>query len=692
MQHIEAQRGKVGEEEEAGEGGVQFEVIEERIWIPVRDGTRLAATLYRPKSDEAFPAILEYIPYRKDDWYVPFDRHIHYYLARRGYIGVRVDIRGTGSSEGVAENEYAPQEQLDGYDAVEWLAKQDWCTGEVGMWGISYGGYASVLVASHQPPSLKAIAPMYFTDDGYSDGDHYIGGCLNSLALGYYPMWMLPVNVLPTDPEHVQDDAESWEGKWNARLEQYIPWLLEWWEHPTKDEYWGRQILRPNYSSIKCPVFMFGAWGDHFRNSVPRMLEHLSVPRKAIIGPWVHIWPDSAYPGPNIDWLHELVRWWDHWLKGEDTGIMDEPMISIYVQRSREPILFPDHVEGEWRYEEAWPVPGIEHVEFFLRDGGRLSREPPGTDNESPDQYKYRPDVGVMSSIWYQNGCRALAQEQSLDEAFSLTYTTEPLEQDLEILGRPTIRLHAASSATNTAFVVKLTEVSPAEESNLITYGVLNAAHRKSHETPEKLEPLTPYEFAIEMDVISWVFKKGYRIRVSVTSADWPVLWPLPEPASNQVFHDSSFPSAISLPVVPERTISAVPSFRLPSIGPLYGVDMPNIAKPSLQVTRDVTARETIVKIADRNAFVLTDRKLAFDEIGTIETRVSMDNPAHASVRGERTYRLQYASGLDIEARGRGKISSNETHFFTTLDVDIRVNGQPHFKRSWLKTVPRYFI
>lgn len=672
----------------------KYKVIEEKGWIPLSDGTRLAATFYRPESGKKFPAIMTYLPYRKDDGGPGHGRR-YYYFAERGYVGVAVDVRGTGSSEGAAaENEYVLQEQLDGREAIEWLADQEWCTGKIGMQGGSYGGWTSILVASHNPPHLTAISPWFFADDGYTDGDHFEGGCLSAMGLGYYGLGMLTMNALPPDPQYFEEDGASWEEAWHKRLEQYEPWVLEWFDHLTNDAFWHVQTLRPDYDAIKCPVFMLGGWGDHFRNSTFRMLQHLKVPAKAIVGPWVHALPSTGYPGPNIDYLYELLRWWDYWLKGIDNGVMDEPSLAIFVQKDRPPGMFAKSAEGYWRYEKGWPLKDGREDAYHFQPNGILAREAPSAENQTYDQYAYRPDVGVMSNVWASQAC-SLGQEQNLDEAYSLTYTSEPLEEDLEILGFPQVQLYAASTAENTAFVVKLTEVDPEGRSNLLTYGVLNASHRNSHEEPKALKPEKIYKLNIEMTSISWVFKKGYRIRVSVTSSHWPILWPLPEPAVNRVYLDKEHVSKITLPVIPAREPSQEPAFRAPpqQKGPPPNVEIGRRRKPSIIIARDVMNDKVSVEVKTEGGFRVTDRKLTRKKNRrTIQARASTKDPAISSLHTEQHSELRYASGLTISALGKGMISSNRKKFFIHLHVSIEINGQPEFEKSWLKSVSRYFV
>ena len=298
------------------------------VRIPVRDGVRLAATLYMPEAEGRYPALIEYLPYRKDDmsW---ADAGPHHYFAAHGYVGVRLDVRGTGSSEGLTSDEYSTAEQLDAVDAIAWLAAQPWCTGAVGMFGISYGGFTSLQAATHAPPALKAIIPMHASDDRYTDDCHYGGGVLRDYDTGRYGNRMLGWNALPPDPEVVGAD---WERIWEARLHGNEPWLLQWLRHQVDGPYWRSGSVRPDYARIRCPVFVIGGFRDGYVNAPLRLLHQCRVPVKVLIGPWPHQRPHIARPGPRIDWLHEARRWWDHWLKGIDTGVTVEPPVTLYVQ------------------------------------------------------------------------------------------------------------------------------------------------------------------------------------------------------------------------------------------------------------------------------------------------------------------------------------------------------------------------
>ena len=341
------------------------------VRVEVRDGTRLAADVYMPtaalEAGRPVSLVMEYIPYRKDE-VVPGSR-FYEYLPQQGYAVARVDIRGTGASPGVSTDEYLPQEQQDGVDAVEWFAAQEWCTGHVNMMGISYGGFTSLQVASHAPEHLTSIIPMFFTDDRYTDDCHFRGGLMRKYYdVSMYGNMMCAWNALPAYPEWSEDWGEVWE----EHLAGNEPYLLEWFRHQTDSEYWRNGSVGHIADRIKCPAFLIGGWRDGYPNPPLRLYQALQVPKKVLIGPWDHRPPDVAVPGPRIDHLHEVVRWLDHWCGGEDNGVMAEPPVVVFMQEGEPPVVDRLESEGAWRAESTWPIAGASESVMYLRDDGRL--------------------------------------------------------------------------------------------------------------------------------------------------------------------------------------------------------------------------------------------------------------------------------------------------------------------------------
>jgi uncharacterized protein len=330
-------------------------VIEEpNVWIPLADGTRLAARIWRPEDQAPVPAIFEYLPYRKRYGTVARDTLTHPYLASHGYASVRVDLRGSGESDGVLTDEYLQTELDDAVEAISWIASQPWCDGNIGMMGISWGGFNGLQVAALQPAALKAIVTICSTDDRYADDIHYMGGCLLADNLSWASV-MFAYNTMPPDPELVGD---RWRDMWFERLEGSGLWIENWLRHQRRDAFWEHGSVCEDLSQIKCPVYAVGGWADGYSNAIFRLLDGLSVPRKALVGPWSHAYPHIATPRPAIDFLSELLRWWDHWLKGVDTGIMDEPMLTAWMQDAvpRRPNTTTDQGDGSPR-TSGQPLP-----------------------------------------------------------------------------------------------------------------------------------------------------------------------------------------------------------------------------------------------------------------------------------------------------------------------------------------------
>lgn len=663
--------------------------LRKNVLIPMRDGLHLAADLYMPTgggSVDRWPVVMEYTPYRKDEVNLAH-RTFYTDLPRRGYVVARVDIRGTGASEGVSTDEYTLQEQEDGYDAVEWLAAQPWCDGHVNMMGISYGGFTALQVASHAPPHLTSVIPVDFTDDRYTDDCHYRGGLLRLYYdIAYYGGQMVARNALPPYPEW---SGGTWATVWEQHLAEDEPYLLKWYRHQTDGPYWRNGSVRDAPERIQCPAFLIGGWRDGYPNPPLRLFEALEVPRKVLIGPWDHAMPDTAIPGPRIDYLREVVRWLDHWCKGQDTGIMDEPPVVVYEQRYQRPD--PDRLDtpGQWRAETGWPPPGAGEQTLYLGRDGCLVTEAQGDGQGAGfDRFDYHPAVGVTAGLWSGGLPMGLPGDQRPDEAFSLVYTTDPLQEEVHILGWPRAVLHVSSSAPVIGFVATLSEVANDGTSQLVTKGMLNATRRDSFKEPTPLVPDQIYELDINLDCTSHVFAKGHRIRLSIASADWPNVWPTPEPASNRVFRDSARPSRLVLPVVPAQGSVAPPQFQ-PSPKAMTSAARA-IEPPTWQVIRDQISGRTIVELRCDWTWRVDDRTvLARSASGTFD--LEPEHPGHASGRGAHVFRIERPNHW-TEARSDVVVQATPTHFDITIDLVVEVNGALHFAKHWAESVPRHYL
>jgi putative CocE/NonD family hydrolase len=522
----------------------------ENTWIEMPDGVRLAARIWLPEDAERHPvpAIFNYCPYYARLFTRAEDETRYPFYASRGYACIRVDIRGSGNSSGLPLDEYVAQEQDDGVEVIRWIAVQPWCTGAVGMEGKSWSGINSLQLAARRPPALKAVITHCSTEDRYSDDAHYRGGCIIHDMFNWGTVFLAYQGQAP-DPEIVGE--QQWKQRWLDRLHSIGFSLAHWLEHPHLDSFWKHATVHDNYDQIRCPVYAIGGWVDGCKNSVFRLMSGLKVPRKALIGPWTHVYPHRGVPGPAIDYLDEALRWWDYWLKDLQTGIMDEPMIRVWMQE--QPAA--PHIAstpGHWVAEDIWPSPRISDRHFFLGAHRQMS-ETRGTESSltlNPVQ-----TVGSAGGNWCPSGGGAVKDldielpfDQRVDDARSLVFDSLPLEQTTEILGAPVLTMDIAVDKPVAFIAVRLNELHPTGESTRVTYGILNLCHRDSDETPTELVPGKRYRVSVVMDHAAHRFAEGMRIRVSISTTYWPMVLPAPEPVVLTLFTAAS---SLRLPVRP---------------------------------------------------------------------------------------------------------------------------------------------
>ncbi len=528
--------------------------VVEHTLIPLSDGTTLAAKIWLPDDAERnpVPAILEYLPYRKRDGTYERDALTHPYFAGHGYAGVRVDIRGSGKSGGLLFDEYTKQEQDDALEVIAWLAAQPWCNGAVGMIGISWGGFNALQVAARQPPALKAIVTICSTDDRYRDDVHYMGGALLTAGLGWGSFFFRAM-CHPPDPALVGD---RWRAMWVERLESVPLFLESWLQHQRRDSYWRHGSVCEDYSAIQCPVYAVGGWTDGYTNAIPRLLERLAVPRKGLIGPWAHAYPHFARPGPQIGFLQETLRWWDRWLKDIDTGIMNEPMLRAWMTESVDPTRYNEVLPGRWISEPSWPPEGTRPRRLFVTDGGLETKSAKLTARTlcSPQT------VGKRAGEWCPFGYASdQAGDQREDDERSLVFETAPLGAPFEILGAAITTLDIASDKPIANLVIRLCDVHPSGASLRVSYGLLNLTHRDGHEAPSPLMAGQRYRVRIQLNDAGAVFPAGHRVRLALSTAYWPLMWPGPEKATLTIFG-----GRLDLPVRPVQPERALPSLPGP--------------------------------------------------------------------------------------------------------------------------------
>lgn len=517
------------------------EVIE-TVWIPMPDGTRLAARLWLPDGarETPVPCILEYIPYRRRDRTRVRDEGMHPRFAAAGYAAIRVDQRGSGDSEGVMLDEYDHIETQDGVDVIAWLAEQPWCDGNVGMFGKSWGAYNSLQVAAKRPPALRAIAPVMGTDDRWREDIHFYGGCLAGDNFWWGSIMQL-YNAMPPDPEIVGEDR--WQDMWRERLDAMRFWPAMWLEHQTHDDMWRRGSICENYDDVQVPVYFFGGWADAYRDTPFRIAEHLSGPVKVMMGPWAHLYPHDGSPTPRVDLLGELIRYWDHWLKGIDTGLMDEPPLRFYLQDHVPPAGQYTHRDGRWVQEPAWPSPNVETRALYLNAGTLDAAPGPGAEMHVCSPQTSGVAGGDMMSF-------ALPGDMPVDcrhdAGGALQFRSAPLDADTDILGQAEVALTVSADRPQGFVAALLVDEAPDGSQLLITRGFCNLMHRVSDTAPTPIVPGEDMQVSVPLHGIGYRIKAGHRLVVQIASAYWPILWPSPEPVTLTLTPGTS---RLSLPV-----------------------------------------------------------------------------------------------------------------------------------------------
>lgn len=517
-----------------------FEAFE-NVWIAVSDGTKLACRLWLPDAASSSPVgvVLEALPYAKRDgtrladdaWaeqFVPF-----------GFAYARLDLRGTGDSEGLLLDEYLPQEHSDIADVIRYLARQPWCNGSVGMRGYSWGGFNALQVAMLRPEPLKAIISACSSHDRFSNDAHYVGGTASLANLEWGATFH---NVLA----HAPDPAvvgPRWQDMWMARLNATSPLVARWLAHQQRDEYWSQGSVSADYEAIECGVYLVGGQTDAYARSIPHLLERLRAPRMAIIGPWGHHFPQAAAPGPGLDWFEEEVRWWAYWLHGEETGIMNEPILRAFVNESTPVQTWPRDVAGRWVAEDVWPSPKIRNRTWHLNAHG-LGDTP---ETEEIREVPAHQSVGTATREWLSmNPTLDLPQEQSSDDQTSLTFEGARLEADFDVLGLGSLQLRLSADRPLAKVVARITEVTADGSSWPVAYGALNLAHRNCAARPAPFTPGAWHEVVVPLTYAAHRFKRNSRLRVSLSESLWPMLVPSPEPV---VLSVATAASRLDLPI-----------------------------------------------------------------------------------------------------------------------------------------------
>ncbi len=661
----------------------EYGISMQEQWITMPDGVRLAADLYVPSGGDGskkFPVLLEYLPYRKTESRAR-NYSMYSYFVERGYIVARVDIRGTGNSEGrVIPYEYSDIELDDGEVVIDWLSKQNWSNGNIGMFGISWGGFNSIQMAVRNPPALKAMIAVDATEDLYQDDVHFMDGVMH---VDSWEMSQDLANARPGAPDYILDD-DNFRNRFDTE-----PWMLTYKKQQRDGPFWDRASARDKYDQIKIPTFHIGGWYDGYRDSIPRMLANVDAPIKAMIGAWSHAFPHDPYPNPGMEWRHEAVRWFDQWLKGKDTGIMDEPRFAVYVRNWHPPGPYLEHAPGYWRWEDGWPIERITEHRFYPHDNHTLA---PAPDAEKVHRLAYKPTIGVEAGgpvMWWGD----VAHDQRPTDAFSLTYDSDPLTSDMEILGLPKAILKVAADAERANWFVRVSDVAPDGAVTQVAGAGFNGTHRFSARAPQSVVPGEVFPLEIEMHFTSWVFPKGHRIRFAVANTQWPMMWPTPYPMTTDLHLGGRDGSYVELPIVPlgDQPVPAfLPIAESPTLAGFESLDTGTSSGYGevSSVDRNPQTGEVTLKATNSGATRFPWGTQTYRE--TIEHKTSDANPEKTSMTG--THRLEVTLPnrvllWEAELSFASDLENFHYHYFRRVSENNKVVRE----KAWADTIPRDF-
>lgn len=662
----------------------------ENIWIPLADGCRLAARIWMPEGAEAapVPAILEYLPYRKRDFTRRRDETMHPWFAARGYACVRVDMRGSGDSDGIMHDEYLAQEQDDALEVIAWIARQPWCSGRVGMMGKSWGAYNSLQVAARRPPALAAIVAVMGTDDRFAECIHYSGGALLNDNFWWGCIMQL-FNARPPDPQIV---GERWREMWRERLEAETFWPEIWLQHQRLDDYWKHASVCCDYDAIQCPVWFWGGWADLYRDTPFRLAQHLAVPYKVTVGPWAHLYPHEAEPKPAVGFLQESLRWWDRWLKGKGNGVEREHPLRLYMMESVPPVPHLTERAGRWIEEAAWPSPHVAAHTLRLNPG-RLDAGPTVAQRATL-RVASPQSTGLAAGDWASFAVAGdLPGDQSLDTFGSLEFDGEPLTERVEILGHARALLEVAVDRPVAIVTARLIDVAPDGRATLVARGFLNLSQRESREQPSAVVPGERYRIAVQMTGTAYAFPPGHRMRLALSTAYWPVIWPTPESVTLSVFTGVS---TLEVPVrSPQAADAHVPPLPPPEASPASAMTLLRQGRLERSVTIDQLTDEVTHRLFIDGGTFGPWGKLRLEapgmEMSHVYERLYCIRPEDPlSARAVMIQSCEMGRGdWQVRIDTRAEMTSTRSTFELDAWVEAREGAEVLCRREWKASIPR---
>lgn len=645
--------------------------IVDNIRIPLKDGITLSARLWFPKGlSTVRGTILEYLPYRKDEFTALRDSIRHPYFAGHGYACLRVDIRGSGDSEGIMDDEYSPQEQSDCLEVFDWICAQPWSSGNIAMIGKSWGGFNGLQMAALNHPALKTVISLYSTDDRYADDVHYKGGTLMGSDMLWWASTMLAYNARPPIPQYYPGD---WKAAWRDRIENTPPLVEKWVEHQSRDSYWQHGSICEDYSAIKIPVFLIGGWADGYTNAVFRMMDNLTVPKRGLIGPWTHEFPDVAIPGPQIGYLQECLSWFSIFLDNDGDRSAHHDEFLIYLQDSVEPKTSHTYRTGKWI--DLWASqPTMQDWFTSLKHQQPLSN------------YIYH---GLYSGVFCPFGQEGdLPDDQSIDNALATTLLYQTLDNDLAIAGRVNVKLRLKSDKPQATIHLRISDVHPNGKKTLVTFAPFNLCHYKGHDKPENIPVNEWFDVEFLLDGIGYIIPKGHNIEVSCSPSYWPQIWPSREKALLTV--DLSH-SQLNIPVVTHPVEASLPHASPETAAPL-----------TKEVIREGTRTRHIIHKLETKSWILSD--YSDEGLRTLPSNgitygsdnhntyfISEEDPLSAHVVCTWTLDLS-DQDMQTHLETYSKMSADYEYFYLHNRITAYENEEIFTEKEWNIKIKRKFV
>ncbi len=653
-----------------------YEFTLEHGWLTMKDGIRLAADYYKPvpkTKDEKFPIVLEFLPYRKDDSFAGRDYPIYSYFAERGIAGARVDIRGTGASSGTLQDrEYSDKELSDILETINQLAALPYSNGNIGMMGKSWSGINGLATAMKRPEHLKA---MIFIHSSVDLNEMDVHGWDGALHIDMFSVEMDIENIMPPSPEY-KIDKTYFKDRFDTK-----PWIFTYLEHQRDGDFWRKdRSLFTDYKSVNIPIYAVGALLDGYRDSVPDMLSNMSVPIKAEMGTQNHAFPHNGEPGPTYEWRQTAVRWWQHWLNGQHTGIMEEPLNTVFMR---------DYVPADNKLKmtpgKFWAVkrvPDSKPWTLFLDKKNTLSQKPEGKNTVT---FKQSPGMAAETLNWWGE---VTGDMRPLDSR-SLVFDSPVMTETKYVLGSPSVHLRTAADQPLLDWIIRLEDVAPDGSVSLITGGLFQSSKYISRLDPKHF-PINQFmDIDIPLHFTTWTLKPGHRVRIAVSMIEFPLVWPTPYKTVMQLAVGDLNASKLVLPIASAENIKFPTMPAIEPIKPRPGVNW--IYEQELTpftVTHYPSHHIDIAEAQESSLWEVDDR--FFMRKNSMTYIIDTNDPANATFKSEGNFEIKMGDRT-ILAKSIMQITSDAKNFDVKVRRELYENNVLIRERDWKDIIVRDF-